>query len=200
MPEQQLIERLLQLSDTQFRKVVDDETRNRVSPNTSRLLNNLIPPSPERTAPPQRGDWREREEDPSVKALVYALTNSRVVERWYMDLSDIKRNVEGIIAAKRADMLSMRIDPDFDNISAEYHKWRAGTLRFVNALEGRLALARHLTDRHLVAARAAEVVKDRDDLGRQVLALKKAIRLHKSRHTGEVTAADLKLWKWVADE
>lgn len=195
MPEQQLVTRLLELNNVEFRTVVDSETRSRLTPAVEQLIEpHLLPPAP-------TGAYAKRERDPRVFALAEALADPAVVERWFIDLTAIKRNVEGQIASKKAELLAKRTAPNYATLTDEYNLWRAGVLRFINAIGDRIVDARKILNLHLVTERARQIETDRDKLGFQVDSLRKAIARHKAateKNFADVTTADTDLWKWIA--
>lgn len=130
-----------------------------------------------------------------------------VVDRWYLVLVQMKKNVESQLASAKADWKAeqMQILADLEEIEegddgsdlraelytklGKFEKSRAGKLRFRSAVEDSLSEARILRNqlREMAAARREGVVRTALQEARI------AVLDHRS-HTDEPTQADKDLW------
>lgn len=175
MPET-LVEVIATLDGPTFKEVVDDEIRRRVSPTVANALGTLLPEPGKRV--------RVRNQPPveaRCVAIYDALQDPAVVERWFMELTTAKRRIERQLAARASDLIANETDPEYQRIRREYHKWRGGSLRFLNALEDRIDVARTLTGRYHVTARVEAIAADRRVLSERVVELEDAIERHRDR-------------------
>lgn len=73
-------------------------------------------------------------------ATIEKLKSPEVVERSYLTLISMKKNVEGQLAAKRADYVKSRSQlrnkmGELQDAEERYQTWRAGALRFKSGVE-----------------------------------------------------------------
>lgn len=192
---EQVIDHLLEMSDKEFRDIVDQDLRKDSS------------------------NKRARAELP--EGVSAALRDSRVASRWLTHLSQMQRTVEGTLAAREAESESKRADLRRAVIEAEdnleptahlrakleeekknYLYTRAGTLRFKSGLEEVLLEARAIVEKHDVEAYRSQVFKERNAYASRVEELEEAIREHKRSFYDEEddlepSDTDLKLWGTV---
>lgn len=189
-----LVAALLELPAPLFSKVVDAEIRLRMDDDILVILKGLLPQAD--VAKRERG--KAPPPDARIDALAAALRDPDAVERWYSTLCTTKRRIERQIAAKHSELVSKESDPNFPTLRQQYHHWRAGVLRLINAIDDRIDVARELTDRFHVSSRNEAIEQDRNELGRQVETLLGAIRRHKDATQAdllEATSADEALWR-----
>ncbi len=113
------------------------------------------------------------------------LRDPRVRERWYYALVGMKKSVESQLSAKRSDILKTPASPQ-DVAWQDFHRWKAGAVRFKSGVEDRLLEIRKNGGRP----------SDRANL------LQAAILQHKNAvlkdfNPEEVSDADTSLWKSV---
>lgn len=125
-----------------------------------------------------------------------ALRDPLVADRWYYALVSMKKSVEGQLGAKRSDLLKHRSPP---RDRTEYHRWRAGALRFKSGVEERLLEVR--SRRHSLT-HIDTVQEERNVALAQMQNLKTAITSHKTSVLSdfaddEVSDADRTLWSAI---
>lgn len=124
------------------------------------------------------------------EAISRALRDPVLMERWYLTLVQMKKSVESQLGAKRSDLVRHIGARDYPSRVAEYHRWRAGSLRFKSGVEERLLEVRAMrfkgvtnpwkrTQRLLDA-----IIEHRDSMG---------------DYNEEGSEADLRLWR-LAEE
>ena len=117
------------------------------------------------------------------------LRHPRLVDRWYYALVSMKKSVESQLSSKRSDIL--KVPGPVNSRSSEwsdYHRWKAGAIRFKSGVEDRLLEIRRTHGRP--TDRAAQ--------------LEQAILDHKSKVLAdfapdEVSDADTGLWHVVEE-
>lgn len=126
--------------------------------------------------------------------VVDQLKSPEVVDRTYLALVAMKKNVEGQLAAKKADYIkdrSRHTDPhEIREVEREYQTWRAGALRFKSGVEEFMVSIRGKRDR------------PEDSYYLAYETLRQAILLHKASvqaalENDEDTNADEILWATV---
>lgn len=134
---------------------------------------------------------------PLTPEVVDALKSPEVVNRTYLTLIAMKKNVEGQLAAKRADYVRERSrlhdGPNLRAKEQEYHSWRAGALRFKSGVE-----------EFMVSVRGKRERPD-DNYYLAYETLRQAILTHKSAvllalEHDEDTDADEALWTTVSND
>lgn len=183
-----IVQQLAALSEDQFELVVNDELRRQIGGKRSdslMIVNRLMSPPPVDVGTPQ---------DPRNRVISEALQDPELVERWYLALTHIKRQLELQLARRKA---GEAVRPD-----STYPRWRAGIMGLLTSLEERITIARRSLQKHLVTERAKALNDDRDSLGFKASALIEAIRRHRAaveaNNVYEVTDADRELWSWVS--
>lgn len=179
---------LMELNDSQFGMVVNDELRRQIGGAKSdslHIIRRIM------TQPP--GDDVGTPRDPRNAVISTALQDPLLVERWYEALTHIKRQIELQLARRKAGE-RVRHDP-------KYPGWRVGITGILTSLEERVTLARRSLQKNLVSERAKALEADRDELGYKASALIQAIRRHQvateANNAYEATDADRELWSWV---
>lgn len=177
MPET-LVEAIAALDADLFKEVVDCETRRRVTPRVNAELREFLPPP----GPRQTQEKHRPPSEPRAEAMYEALQDPALVERWFAELTTTKRRIERQLASKASELISQEIDPNYDRLRREHHRWRAGVLRFLNATEDRIDVARVLTGRYHMSARAEAVKADRNALSERYVELVNAVERHRERN------------------
>jgi len=70
-----------------------------------------------------------------------ALRSPPLLNRWYLALISMKKNVESQLGSKRSDLIKIRPEltpEEYEQRLVEFHRWRAGAIRFKNGVEDRL--------------------------------------------------------------
>lgn len=138
---------------------------------------------------------RDGLDDVSSKAL-----RTDVPERWYTALVAIKQSVESQLAAKSSDVKQLDpTTPEYTAAYRDYHRWRAGALRFLSGIDTRISEARPLRNA-LYDNQYSEILKaERNAAYRETLQLREAIRCHRRKVTEEFdpNEFDQALWAEV---
>lgn len=110
---------LATVTDEEFRKYVDSDIR-RAQPG------------------------RSPDEIAALERIHQELRSPAVIERWYTSLLLMKKSVEAQLGAKKAELAAKRNQASYSDLQVEFNRWKAGTLRFLNAVEEKLLEARSL--------------------------------------------------------
>lgn len=138
---------------------------------------------------------RDGLDETAAKAL-----RTDVAERWYMALIGIKQSVESQLAAKASDLKKLDpTTPEYPPAYREYHRWRAGALRYKSGIEERIGEARPLRDALYENQYPAILKAERNEAHRETLRLREAIREHRRQVTREFdpNGFDQQLWAEV---
>lgn len=130
-----------------------------------------------------------------------ALRDPRLSQRWYLALIQMKKSVESQLGAKRSDLVNMRETDNgrWDQELANFHRWRAGAVRFKSGVEERLIEIRRS---RLVVFPTEEVLTEQRNWALEKMqCLVKGIVEHQrtvsQEYDEDVSDADKKLWKLV---
>lgn len=126
---------LATVSDEEFRRFVDEDVRRS---------------QPVKDHSTGRKRDRTAAEIAELEEIHQELRSPEVLERWYNCLLLAKKSVEAQLGAKRADLNARRDRSNYDELQLEFNRWKAGTLRFLNAVEEKLLEARSLRYRTYV--------------------------------------------------
>lgn len=116
------------------------------------------------------------------------LRDPLLIDRWYHTLLQMKKSVESQLGAKRSDVLKNRRYSEQD--VADFHRWRAGAVRFKSGVEDRLLEIRRIR---------GIVQPDTEAIKRERNALLRAIDDHRQTvlqefEADEISDADRALW------
>jgi hypothetical protein len=135
--------------------------------------------------------------DPNTMA---ALKDGSVANRTYTVLVGMKKNVEGQLAARKADYGRARKNPDkkkLDEIDDTWLSWRAGAIRFKSGVESLMLEVRDKRTPNDWSLRA-----ERNELANAYENLRKGIIAHRDHLCDEACdvscSADDLLWSLVA--
>lgn len=67
-----------------------------------------------------------------------SIRDPRLSERSYYVLTTMKKNVESQLAARRLDVARINGQPGYNEALTDFHRWKAGAVRFKNGVENRL--------------------------------------------------------------
>jgi len=114
----------------------------------------------------------------------------------------MKSNVESQIAAKKSDLTKNHgemSDSAFTKERSEFHKWKAGALRFRNGVDERLRQAKDARSSLFGSVYPDMIREERNSVIAENVRLKDAIRRHQEIVTNEYdpTEADEELWSVV---
>ena len=166
---------LMQLSDTEFNEVVNEEVRGVATQEDATLLRN---------------------KETVDRWAITLLGLKRSVETQF--------GAKRAEAAQREYALYERGNPsrlELTQIKTEHAEWRSKALRFLNGLEDRLAEARKLCKEYSLLTDVTILSRERENLVRQILLLREGIAKHKGTVTTseeeDTEAADTELWSLV---
>lgn len=121
------------------------------------------------------------------------LRDPLLIDRWHHTLLQMKKSVESQLGAKRSDVFKNKHYSAHD--LAEFHRWRAGAVRFKSGVEDRLLEIRRIRG---IAQPDTQAIK------RERNALLQAIDAHRQTvleefEADEISDADRALWAALGD-
>lgn len=173
---------LASLSDEAFRKIVDDDLRNKSSADMSQALRD----------PVNVDRWY------SVLLAMSKSVEGQLAAR-KSDWDGTRSRLDSAIEDAITEDLAKSFKEQKREEREKWLKWRGNIIRFKTGLDEVLAEARHVRDRHLGKVVERAVTEDKKRLERRVEILEAAIRLHHDRtlraeNDTEQEVADEELW------
>lgn len=177
------VDKLLDLTEPDFRALVDREVRG-VSGTTD-------------MTPAEIAQLRKELEE-----LAPLLRDPQIIERWHLALIQMKKSVESQLSSRRSDQVKYihtLSRQQYERKLADYHKWRAGAVRFKSGVEDRLLEIR--SARHHSFPDAQVIEEQRNWALTMNHQLVTGILEHKNtvlkEYADDVSEADVQLWGLV---
>lgn len=168
---------LANLSDKEFRDLVDQELRKEHPQTTAAERTRLSVASEQLRAP-------------------------ETINRWIAVLEVMKSSAETQLGAKRAEIKKLHgtiPQTDYEAKCRVYQGWKPGTMRFLHSVEQRLLEARADRMELFGYLYPARVTEERNTLSQHVLYLIEAVQVHRETVLAEYdpTDADETLWETI---